>query len=311
MATRDIYDDGFDEQTTKQLSGACPECAGSLQTDGGETLCGACGLILEEHRLDRRGRRSFADDDRIERTGPPLTAARHDRGLSSEIGYKTDGTGNTLSGRKRAQLSRLRREHTRAKWRSKAERNLAHGCGEIARLVASLDLTRDVREQASALFRRAQGEDLLRGRSIEAIATGCVYAICRCQGITRTIEELSEVAQCSRSELDHAYRTLNTEIGLPTPPPRPAEFIASQASDLDLPAMVARRARELAEKATEDGLSNGVNPAGFAAACLAVAAAEHAIDVRQIALAEAGDVTPATVRTHRETLRSQIRGPAQ
>jgi transcription initiation factor TFIIB len=310
MTRRDVYDTGFDEQTTKNPSTSeCPECTGTLQTEGGETSCTDCGLILEAYRIDHRGRRTFEEDpEQTERTGAPLTQARHDRGLSTEIGYKTDGAGNSLSGSKRKQLSRLRREHTRAKWQSKAERNLAHGCGEIARLVAGLDLTRDVREQASALFRTAQNEDLLHGRSIESIAAGCVYAACRCSGITRTIEEIADVAQCSRSHIESGYSVLNTELGLPTPPRKPAEFIPRHASALDLPADTERRARRLTMEATEVGLTNGVNPSGFAAASLAVAANEHSVEVRQTALAETAEVTPCTIRNHRDTIRAEILG---
>ncbi|MDY6765911.1 MAG: TRAM domain-containing protein, partial [Candidatus Nanohaloarchaea archaeon] len=66
-----------------------------------------------------------AEDDGEEdprRTGSPRTVARHDDGLSTEIGRSTEGTGRALSGRKRGQLGRLRREHRRARFRSKAER---------------------------------------------------------------------------------------------------------------------------------------------------------------------------------------------
>ena len=71
--------------------------------------------------------RSFEDNEtNSEQTGAPLTPTRHDRGLSTEIWYKIDGSGNTLSGSKHCQLGRLRREHVRGRWRSKAERNLGN-----------------------------------------------------------------------------------------------------------------------------------------------------------------------------------------
>ena len=41
----------------------------------------------------------------FERAGVPLTATRHDRGLSTEIDHNVDGQGNTLSGRKRRLLA--------------------------------------------------------------------------------------------------------------------------------------------------------------------------------------------------------------
>jgi transcription initiation factor TFIIB len=313
MSRNDVYETDFDEASGKQPSATeCPECGGTLRTDGGETTCIDCGLILEAYRIDHRGRRTFPDDPETrERTGAPLTEARHDRGLTTAIGRGTDASGNELSSRKRRQLARLRREHTRAQWQSKAERNLAHGCGEIARLVAGLDLTRDIREQASSLFRTAQREDLLPGRSIEGMAAGCVYAVCRCSGITRTLAEVVEVAQSSRTRVSNAYSVLNTELGLPTPPRQPREFIAAHASALDLPASTERRARQLADAADEQDLSNGPNPSGFAAACLSVAASEHGVEVRQTALAATADVSPATVRTHRDTLRAMVQEKSQ
>jgi transcription initiation factor TFIIB len=308
MATRELYEAEFDETGEKQLTETvCPECEGTLKSDGGETACLSCGLILEDYRLDRRGRRSFPDDaENKERTGAPLTFGRHDRGLSTEIGYKRDANGNFLQGRKRRQVARMRREHTRARWRSTKERNLAHGCGEIARLVSVLDITRDTREEASALFRRAQSEELLCGRSVEAIATGCVYAICRCRGLTRTFEEIAAVAQCPESALNNAYRTLNRELSLPTPPRRPREFIAGFASDLEVSSAIEHRARELTLEATEAGLSNGVHPGGFAAACLGVAADNHEISLTQMRLADVANVSPSTIRAHRTRLRDGL-----
>jgi len=68
----------------------------------------------------------------------------------------------------------MRREQTRARWRSEAEQNLAHGLGEVRRLTNALDLSDTLRDQACRLFRSAQNEDLLRGRSIEAIAAASV-----------------------------------------------------------------------------------------------------------------------------------------
>jgi len=46
----------------------------------------------------------------------------------------------------------MRREQTRGRWRSKAERNLAHGLGEVRRLASSLELADSVRDQACQLF---------------------------------------------------------------------------------------------------------------------------------------------------------------
>ncbi|WP_123538180.1 transcription initiation factor IIB [Halosimplex salinum] len=304
MATKEPYQRDFDEQTDKSIpADDCPECDGRLTTEGGETRCADCGLVVEACRVDRRGPRTFPEDEtNRERTGAPLTEARHDRGLSTKIGSKTDANGNALSRQKRRQLGRLRREHTRAKWQSKAERNLAHGCAEIARLVSALDLDYDHREQASRLFRSAQNEDLLPGRSIEAFAAAAVYAVCRCTDATRTRGEIANAAQVSRERVTNAYDVLNDELGLPAPPQRPREYIPGLASSVDVPADTERHARSLAERAWAAGESIGSHPAGFAAACLEVACRDHGVDCTQLDLAAEADVAPVTVRTHRDTI---------
>jgi len=164
--------------------------------------------------------------------GRPLTAARHDRGLSTEIGRGTDAKGNKLSGKKRQRLARMRREQTRGRFQSKAERNLAHGLGEVRRIASVLELSGSVRDQACQLFRSAQTEDLLRGRSIEAIAAASIYGVCRCNGHSRLLDDVVDAARVEQSRVTNAYKTLNTELGLPTQPVRPSEFIPVSRQNL-------------------------------------------------------------------------------
>lgn len=125
ISRRDIYQEGFDESDGKTTNAeTCPECPDDLITDGGETSCTECGLVVDEYWIDH-GPEHFSELlDENERTGPPITPTRHDRGLSTEIGYRKDG--NALSGKKRQQLGRLRVQHSRGQWQTKADRNLAH-----------------------------------------------------------------------------------------------------------------------------------------------------------------------------------------
>ncbi|WP_136591330.1 transcription initiation factor IIB [Salinigranum halophilum] len=303
MATRDIYETGFDEDVRAESSATqCPECDGRVTTNAFETVCEDCGLVIDEQRIDHGPEWRAYDDEEYERTGAPLTAARHDRGLSTEIGRGTDAKGNELSGKKRRRLARMRREQTRGRWRSKAERNLAHGMGEVRRLASALELSNSVRDQACQLFRNAQNEDLLRGRSIEAIAAASVYGACRCNGLSRLVDDVSEVARVAESRVTNSYKTLNEELGLPAEPVSPSMFVPRLASDLECPDEIRQRARTLAEQAEERGVTTGVHPAGFAAACLYKAGREEGRWLTQRDVAESGDVTPTTVRTHHETL---------
>ena len=273
---------------------ACPECEGSLQSDDRETVCTRCGLVVAEDNIDRGPEwRSFADDEtERERTGAPLTRSRHDRGLSTEIGRST-----RLKGRKRRRVARMRRQHNRTRIGSKAERNQVYGFTEIRRLVGALGLSDYIRDRACVLFESAQDEDLLRGRSLEGFAAAAVYATCRTSDVSRTVEEVVADAKASPDELRAAYDALNRELGLPTGPIDPREYIPRFASGLDLPSEVERRARDLAERAHDEGLVAGRNPAGVAAACLYTAASERDYPLTQERAADAADVTPVTLRS--------------
>ncbi|RDI69558.1 transcription initiation factor IIB [Halopelagius longus] len=309
MATRDIYESGFDEERSNSTTSACPECGGHVRTNCAETVCEDCGLIIDELQIDRGPdwRSVFDDDDETQRrTGAPLTPARHDRGLSTEIGYERDARGNTLSGEKRGQIARLRREQSRGRFQSKAERNLAHGLTEVRRIASALGLSETARDRACALFRSAQDEDLLYGRSIEAMAAASVYGACRCTGLSRTLDEVITVARVSKRRVSNAYKALNSELGLPTAPLTPQSFVSRLASDLEVTDHVRHRAFELAERAEAETIANGRQPSGVAAACLYLAAQERDCALTQASIAKAAGTTPVTLRSRRDELQREL-----
>ena len=288
--------------STTRIDGGCPECDGRLNADGGETVCAQCGLVVSEYRIDHGPEwRSFSDDDtQPRRTGAPLTRSRHDRGLSTEIGRST-----RTKGRKRRQWARMRRQHNRARISTKRERNQVYGFTEIRRLTSALSLPVRVRDHACSLFESAQSEDLLRGRSIEGFAAAAVYAACRVARVARTVDEVVEAAKATADEHRAAYDALNRDLGLPVGPVSPAEYLPRFASDLDLRAGVERRAREYAKEVEETGIATGRNPAGVAAACLYLGAADAGAPLTQKDAAETAGVTPVTLRNTATDLRER------
>jgi transcription initiation factor TFIIB len=277
-------------------SRTCPECDGRLNPDGDETICDECGLVVDEDRIDHGPEwRSFADDDgQKERTGAPLTRSRHDRGLTTEIGHGSD---LRLTGRKRRQVARMRKHHERARIGSKTERNQVYAFTEIRRLVSSLDLSKNLRDRSCVLFESAQSEDLLQGRSLEGFAAATVYATCRTASVSRTLDEILEVSRATRSELKSAYDALNRDLGLPTGPIDPCEYLPRFASRLDLPTEIEREAARLVEKGHDENLVSGRNPGGFAAACLYLASRGTSHRLTQKEAAEVADVTAVTLRS--------------
>jgi transcription initiation factor TFIIB len=146
-------------------------------------------------------------------------------------------------------------------------------------------------------FERAQEQDLLRGRSVEGFAAAALYAACRVSGLSRTMRELAAVARASPSELQVAYDAMNRDLGLPTGPIDPGEYLPRFASEIDVPPIIEQRAQEYATEVREEGIGTGRHPAGVAAACLYAAAKAKCYPLTQDEAADVADVTPVTLRS--------------
>lgn len=305
MASRTRLNRPDEEQDVDPIQ-QCPECGGPVTTDSIETVCDDCGLVVDEDDLDRGPEWRRYNEHTERRVGAPMTETLHDHGLTTQIGRGHDANGKTISAEKRRRLARMRRHHSRSRYESKADRNLAHGFREISRLAGSLSLPKSLEEQACALFRSAQNEDLLHGRSIEAIATASLYGVIRVHGLSRTFDEIARYAQVDESRIKNAYGTLNTDLDLRAKPIQPSQFVPRLASDLDVPRDVRQRAIEIAEAAEANNLAVGVNPSGFAGACLYIAAQKHGVQITQQAIADHADTCTITIRTHRDTVLERV-----
>lgn len=309
MTTRNVYTTTFDESNGQTIQAEhCPECDGRLRTEDGEHRCTECGLIVNEYWIDNTAEpRVFSPEERSrKRTGAPLTVSRHDRGLSTEIGYKKDGYGKTLSGKQQRVFRRLRKQQNRARFNSKQERNLAHGFGEIKRMSSALGLDKTVVEFASQLFRTAQKENHLVGRSIESMSSASLYAACRCTGTTRTLNDVARVAACRYQRVKNDYKVLNAELELAAAVQRPKQLVPRIASACDVSRLAERRALELADVAWDEGLANGRAPSGIAAACVYMAVDEFGDAITQVDIAKTAGTSPVTLRGRYEELQGGL-----
>jgi len=305
-------------ERTDQTEGevVCPECSGRLVTDAehGETVCEDCGLVVDEREVDRGPEwRAFdsREKDEKSRVGAPTTKMMHDQGLSTNIDWRDkDAYGNTLSSRQRAKMQRLRTWDERFRTRDAKERNLKQALGEIERMASALGLPENVRETASVIYRRALDENLLPGRSIEAISTASLHAAARQAGVPRSIDEVADVSRIEQMEFERAYRYIVRELGLGIKPADPASYVGRFASDLDVSDEVEQRARELLETTKREGAHSGKSPVGLAAAAVYAAALLTNQRVTQSEVSDVADVSEVTIRNRYKEL-LEVEGEAR
>ncbi|MFB6134583.1 MAG: transcription initiation factor IIB family protein [Halanaeroarchaeum sp.] len=290
------------DETETESTNDCPECGGLIVTDEehGESVCADCGLVVEEDGIDHGPEwRAFdsQEKDKKSRVGAPTTNTMHDKGLSTNIDWRDkDAYGNSLGSRQRQKMQRLRKWNERFRTRDAKERNLKQALGEIDRMASAVGLPDNVRETASVIYRRALEEDLLPGRSIEGVATSCVYAAARQAGVPRSLDEIDDVSRVEKDEIARTYRYVVRELGLEVKPADPASYVPRFASDLGMSDEAQHRARELLENAKEKGVHSGKSPVGLAAAAVYAAALLTNEKTTQAKVSEVADISEVTIR---------------
>ncbi len=315
--TQSIIDHAETESRERDVE-LCPDCETDTivhDPDRGERVCSECGLVLTEDPIDYGPEwRAFnaKEHDELSRVGAPLTQSMHDRGLTTTIDWRNrDANGHSMSADKHGQLHRLRIWQERIRTKNAGERNLKYALSEIDRMVSALGVPRPVKETASVIYRRALEADLIRGRSIEGVATSALYTACRKEGIPRSLEEVTSVSRVDQREIGRTYRYIADELGINLEPTNPRQFVPRFCSELDVDKDVETLAVEIIDQTTEQGLHSGKSPTGFAAAAIYAAGLLQDETIPQRAVAETAQTTVVTVRNrYREQLEAIDRTPA-
>lgn len=287
-------DGGSEEQN--QLE--CPAC-GSVDirehSDTAEIVCQSCGVVIQEDMVEESAEaRAFTAEEREKRkrTGSPLTYTKHDRGISTQIGY--GGNLSEVSPHKRGQYHRIRRWDRRiAESRS---RNLRFALSELQKLVDDLNLPKSVHEEAARLYDKAIEQETVKGRKIEKIVAALVLLVARNQRVPRTLREVADASGIEKRELGKNYRYVARELGLRIIPARPKDFIPRFGSKLDLSGETQARARNIIERAREEDLISGRSPEGVVAAAIYIASLVEDEKRSQKRIADTIGVTEVTIR---------------
>jgi len=291
----------------------CPECDSVhivRDYDRGELVCESCGLVLDEQFIDQGPEWRAFDTEQGEkraRTGAPMTYTIHDKGLSTEIGWKNkDSYGKSIPTRNRAQLYRLRKWQRRIRVSNATERNLAFALSELDRMASGMGLPRNGRETAAMIYRKAVNKNLIRGRSIEGVVAASLYAACRQCNVPRTLDEIAAASRVGRKEIGRTYRFMTRELQLKLMPTSPQDYISRFCSELKLSGEVMSKSIEIIKNANDKELTSGRGPTGVAAAAIYIASILCNERRTQREVADIAGVTEVTIRNRYKELTEKL-----
>ncbi|MEK6950447.1 MAG: transcription initiation factor IIB [Nanoarchaeota archaeon] len=288
----------------------CPECASKniyRDVERGETICRDCGLVIEDRMIDfTQEWREFDDEggESKRRTGAPASQTQFDQGLGTEVGTTADFY-KLGSDRERDKFFRLRKWNIRIS--TAIERNLKVALAELKRVSSFLKLPKSVEEEAARVYRQAVQKGLVRGRSMESVVAGALYAACRRHEIPRTLDEMGEASGIEKKEIGRTYRFVTRELEISIKPSNPADYIPRFASALKLQPETQSKAVEILEMARDIELTSGRGPTGIAAAALYVASLLHGEKRTQREVADVAGVTEVTIRNRYKELITRLK----
>ncbi|MGB9635578.1 MAG: transcription initiation factor IIB [Candidatus Micrarchaeia archaeon] len=303
--------DSTSSQGTRQL--VCPNCGSrriARDYEHGEIVCVDCGLVIDEHMLELGAEWRVYSSEELKskaRGGSPIKYIRPDKGLTTEIDlYNRDIRGVKISGKKVAQLSRIRKWHKRTSISTSIERNLAIALNELDRMASYLGLSKEVREDAAFMYRQVAEKGLVRGRLIENVVSAVLYATCRKHGIPRTLDEVAQASGVDRKEIGRTFRFIASELNIKVPLGGPEQLIPRAIARLRLSKKTGDKINELYKKAVEKDLIIGRGPQGMIAAIVYIACELNNEKRTQNEIAEALGVTEVTIRNRYKEIARKI-----
>ncbi len=283
----------------------CPEC-GSVNLyknqEKGEVICKDCGLVIEDKVIDfgQEWREIEADDAaKRRRTGAPSTYTQFDQGLGTNIGTKADFY--RLGGNQRKnKFFRLRKWQYRIS--TAIERTLKLAISELKRVSSYLKLSQTVEEEAARVYTMAVQKGLVRGRSMESVVAGALYAACRTQDVPRTLDEISEASGIDKKEVGRTYRFITRELEIKILPSSQIDYVPRFTTALELTPQTQTKAVEILKRSQEKELTSGRGPTGITAAALYIAALINGEKRTQREVADIAGITEVTIRNRYKEL---------
>ena len=294
---------------TVEIEKCCPECESTLVDDvqNGERICSGCGVVVAEQMADygpEARSSSLEEKMKLARATGQTTYSQHDLGIATEISISTkDYSGKTINSEVANQMNNLRKWQQRIRVSSPRERRLSNVLAKIGDTCKVLNLSKNVLETSSMVYRNLDGKMDVKGKSVASITAATIFMACKQCDVVRSLNEIC-AGICTVKDLKAKtklaakyYRTMVMELGASSTPVVTMDKYISKIANLSkTDVRVERLALEIFEKTRNRNLADGKAPNGIAAAYLYVASILLGQNVLQRDVSSVAGVTEVTIR---------------
>lgn len=275
-----------------------------------EVHCADCGLVFESGELVATAPildTPESSEGSGRGIGPFSSATHARRALGSTLTLSRDGQGRRLDYRRRYEFQHLKRVMQRQTNRaSVGGPRHTPAQSEIAIAGVQLRLPPLVVAEADRIFEDAKSRGLSRGRTLESCVGAAVYAACRIYMVPRTLTEVSDAVNSSRTDVGRAFKVIQRGTDLRVPSVGMRGFLARYAEELALSPPVRQTVEEMLAEAQRNPELSGLSPHGLVAAMISVAAERHGERHSHAQIARVSAVTEVTLRSTRRILERSL-----
>ena len=294
---------------TIEIEKCCPECESTLVDDvqNGERICSGCGVVVAEQMADygpEARSSSLEEKMKLARATGQTTYSQHDLGITTEISISTkDYSGKTINSEVANQMNNLRKWQQRIRVSSPRERRLSNVLAKIGDTCKVLNLSKNVLETSSMVYRNLDGKMDVKGKSVASITAATIFMACKQCDVVRSLNEICagigtvKDLKAKTKLAAKYYRTMVMELGASSTPVVTMDKYISKIANLSkTDVRVERLALEIFEKTRNRNLADGKTPNGIAAAYLYVASILLGQNVLQRDVSSVAGVTEVTIR---------------
>jgi transcription initiation factor TFIIB len=165
-----------------------------------------------------------------------------------------------------------------------------------------LRLSDAIVEKAAYIYRRAQEQGLVRGRTMRAVMGAAIYIVQREMGISGTLDDIIRATNTKEKDLARAYRILIRKLDLKVPMVDPVKCVSRVANKANISERTKRKAMNMIYDVVKSGLAAGKDPMGLAASVLYVSCVNSGEVKSQAAIADAAGVSEVTLRKNQRLI---------